>query len=299
MADFLSSALGVGAAVGGYMLGGIPGAIAGATLGGSFMTNQTNIDLASEQRDFSAQQASTTYSRGAADMARAGLNPILAYANPAQVASYQQPQIQNSLALGASAFNDARATDAKMTKDYSSANRDLTEAGATEARLPHEVSNLKTVNQKLLSEIENISFQNKFIDANTAKSVAETGLTHAQTNVASAQASNIRQDTLKKVEETALAKLNQALADSTISKQRVEQIVLYADAALKSEQAKTALSQQQLNDAQKALAEVRQTLAEPSTTFNKNHPYWSQFLEGSSRLFKSVPGLSLLIKAGD
>ena len=92
--------------------GTLPGA---ATLAGSVLTNSTNRDLASQQMAFSAQQAGSIYQRGSADMIAAGLNPILAYANPAQVASYQQPQIQNALGAASNAAVSAYTAEGQYT----------------------------------------------------------------------------------------------------------------------------------------------------------------------------------------
>lgn len=268
------------------------------SFGGSVMTNSTNKSLSTQQQTFSAQQAGSIYQRGAKDMIEAGLNPILAYANPAQVASYQQPNIQNSLgnaaASAVSAYQAHTSGESQKASAY-----DLTESGHTRKGVrPHEIERLKTVNKHLLAQIEAISFGNRLTEANTAKSIAETGLTNAQTEVATAQAAETRQRTLTGASQEALNKTMDIFRQGEISLQKIQQISMYADIALKSAQAQQSMSQTDLNAAQKAAVEVRTLTQQPAAKFNQDYPRYSTILEGLKRTFEAVPGLSILMKEG-
>lgn len=289
------------------------GAAAGAaTLAGSVMTNSTNRDLASQQMAFSAQQAGSIYQRGAADMIAAGLNPILAYANPAQVASYQQPQIQNALGLAANAAVSAYAAEGQYSAhkaaavgSHAGAYRDTETGHTVKARRPGEVSQLENINKHLLAQIEAISFGNRLTEANTAKSIAETGLTHAQTQVATAQSAELRQRALTGASQEALNRTMETVQKGLLDMQKVQQIVMYADAALKSKQANQAMSATELNKAQEALAKVNSSLVdakrlgiEPEASFNRDFPRFTEALAGMREVFRSIPGLSILMKEG-
>jgi hypothetical protein len=303
MADLGSSAASTAAASGSSM---VPAALAGgASLAGSVMTNSTNKALANQQMQFSAQQASSIYQRGSADMIAAGLNPILAYANPAQVASYQQPQIQNSLAIASQA-----ATSAYQAHTQGEANKataySTTETGhTTKATRPGQVQQIGHVNEKLLSEIEAISFGNALTQANTAKVSQETKTSAALEASHTAQAAESKQRALTSATQEALNRTMEKVQEGQLTIQKVQQIVMYADAALKSSQAKQALSADKLNAANAALSDMNKSLAEakrqniePEAKFNRDFPRFSESLAGMREVFRSIPGLSILMKEG-
>jgi polyhydroxyalkanoate synthesis regulator phasin len=181
------SALGIAAPA--TEAGALAAGTAGATLLGSDMQNQTAINLANQQQAFSAQQASTIYQRGAADLAAAGINPILAYGSPASMGSYVQPNIQPSLSLAAGAFNSAYDVGSRS-------NLQNTEAGDIIKQQPHKVALLH-------SEKLNKDAATNYVNASTVKTgeetknvIQDTALKGAQTGATSAQHAKTIQDTL-------------------------------------------------------------------------------------------------------
>lgn len=286
----------------GLLSAGIAG---GASLAGSVMTNSTNKALADQQMAFSAQQAGSIYQRGAADMAAAGLNPILAYANPAQVASYQQPQIQNALGLATQAATSAYQAEGQVTAHHAAAHRDTETGHSTKAKRSGEVEQLGNINKKLLAEIEAISFGNALTQANTAKAAQDTKTSAALEASHSANAVNLKQQALTGAAQEALNRTMEKVQNGQLSLQTVQKIVMYADAALKSKQADQALSATQLNAANEALSRVNSSLVDakregiqPEASFNKNWPRFTEALAGMREVFRSIPGLSILMKEG-
>lgn len=85
------------------LIGGLAGA--GASYLGQQSTNKANKKLAREQMDFQEQMRATQYQTTMADMAKAGLNPILAYKQGgAGNLSGASAQMQNPAAAGMDAF---------------------------------------------------------------------------------------------------------------------------------------------------------------------------------------------------
>lgn len=92
----------IGAAAGGFF-GGPTGAMIGGSLGSSLMqqqgqkeANKQNVSLAREQMAFQERMSSSAYQRSMADLDKAGLNPMLAFAQGgASAPTGQTAQVQN------------------------------------------------------------------------------------------------------------------------------------------------------------------------------------------------------------
>lgn len=215
------------------LAGYAPWISAGATLLGSMMNNNTSRSLASQQQAFSAAQAASIYQRGAADLAAAGINPILAYGSPAQMASYTQPNIQPSLALAVQSFNSA--LDSHISAKYKNSQQGLTTAQtATERKRP--------------------------------------ALVDAQTSATSASDANTRMDTTLKAEHVQIARIEQKLKSGQIGLQDLQAVVLQSQAYLNSASAKSHLSSAALSDAHANLAHIESVLRSPEVRSVLEHP---------------------------
>lgn len=233
---------------------------AGATLLGSMLNNNTSRSLASQQQAFSAQQASTIYQRGAADLAAAGVNPILAYGSPASMGSYTQPNIQPSLALAAQAFNSALDT--------------------------HSSSSLKYSQQGLTT-------------AQTANEPTRGGLLHAQTEGTNAQTVKTKLESIHEIEKTQKTKFEQDLIKGSITLQSIEGELKRAQTYLASESAKTQMSVRTLNNARSDLVDVERMLKDPELRSKLEHPDLHQASETSQAAGKiAEPFLNLVKTVG-
>lgn len=206
---------------------------AGATLLGSMMNNNTAVSLANQQQAFSASQAATIYSRGAQDLANAGINPILAYGSPASMASYSQPNIQPSLALGAGAFSTALEAS----------------SGA----------NLKSAQQNL-------------VNAQTTTEYQRPALVNAQASATSAQTAKTKMDTWASLENTKLTQIEQRMREGQIGLVDLQKMATQAQTFLYSASAQAQLSTADLNKARSALTDLQSQLAKPEVSYQLDHP---------------------------
>jgi hypothetical protein len=102
------SILGILGSAAGYALGGMPGALLGASIGGGIDTNQARADAAASANEFSANQYATRYQTQAKDMEAAGLNPMLAYMqSPGSSPTGQQYQVSNPYEGASQAYSSA------------------------------------------------------------------------------------------------------------------------------------------------------------------------------------------------
>ena len=115
------------------MFDGFAGSVVGgiADVLGQQQTNQTNIDLANQANQFSAQQFATRYQTTVQDLQKAGLNPMLAYGQGGgsppsavgiaqQTNPYQRAGDVASKALGAAnTAMQTQLTDAQVAESIS------------------------------------------------------------------------------------------------------------------------------------------------------------------------------------
>lgn len=247
--------------VAGVATGGIPwGSIiaGGATLLGSQSNNNTARSLAAQQQAFSASQASTIYQRGAADLAAAGINPILAYGSPASMGSYTQPNIQPSLSLAANAAVNAYEVGANVVSKQAQSNLHNAQS-VTESHRPH--------------------------------------LIDAETNATSARDANTRMDTLLKHEQIQKTKFESDLVKGNISLQSLQAEVLRSQAYLNSENAKSQLSVRALNNARSDLVDVERMLRDPELRSKLEHPDLHSAAETSKAASEIAEPFLNLVKA--
>lgn len=215
------------------MAGYAPWIGAGATLLGSMMNNNTARSLAGQQQAFSASQAATIYQRGAADLAAAGINPILAYGSPASMASYTQPNIQPSLALAAGAFNSALDSQSSAALKYSQQNLTGAQA-ATESYKP--------------------------------------AYTHALTQSVNASTANTNMDTVYKAEQVKKTQFEEDFIKGNIKLQDIEGVLRTAQAYLFSEQAKSQTNSRALMNSQAEFIDVQRMLKDPELSAKLKNP---------------------------
>lgn len=252
---------------------------AGATLLGSQMTNNTNMSLANQQMAFSAAQASSIYSRGAQDLANAGINPILAYSSPASMASYSQPNIQPSISLAAGAFNSALDAQSRSALNTST-------AGSIDMKAPWEAAYTQQIIRNKKTEQGYTSAQTAFTGANIAKVIAETGSVDANT-------AKTKMETVLTHENVLLTQIKQEAEKANVSYLTGMQAVNAADVLLKHAQATNALSSSDLNRYQSELAKQKAVLNQPDLHNVMNHEdaanfgAWLRSLNPLTGLFKT------------
>lgn len=86
------------------------GIAAGANVGGQWMANRANTQLAREQMAFQERMSSTAYQRATQDMKEAGLNPALMYGSASAASSPvgARPEVRNVMGNISSAGQMAR-----------------------------------------------------------------------------------------------------------------------------------------------------------------------------------------------
>lgn len=133
---------------------------AGASLLGTYLTNDQSASNAASAQAFSAQQYASRYQTQVKDMEAAGLNPMLSYMNapPGSPQGVNAP-VQN-YASAVQAFNDTRSTDSNINLQSSQA--DLNQAQSqlvdtTVAKVSAETRNLDSLNDQIKATVLNLA----------------------------------------------------------------------------------------------------------------------------------------------
>lgn len=149
------------AAVAGAAIGGVFGSIVSAW--SQHKTNQHNAALAYQSMDFSERMSSTQYQRGMADMRKAGLNPMLAYAQGgASAPTGDTIAAQNPLAnigQGVSSAMDAL----RLNKDLEQADVSMELLKAQKLVADTTIQTNVNTAKKLISETKTIDIHNLVI----------------------------------------------------------------------------------------------------------------------------------------
>lgn len=161
---------GAGAVLGSAGIGAAANII-GGLIGkrGQEEANATNIQLAREQMRFQERMSSTAYQRATTDLAKSGLNRILALGNPATTPAGARAMVASTgapLAAGvAGAASSAReAIQQRAQRQMMQAQIDLLEQNTIKSRQDAATA----------AELQNLYYQN------TARSVAETRIATAR-----------------------------------------------------------------------------------------------------------------------
>lgn len=174
----------------GSLLGGVAGALGSVT--GGVLANSASAASVSQQENFQAQMADTTYQRTVADMEAAGLNPMLAYGNSLDAtpggASYTAQNVASgavnsgvsAASVNADVSNTESQTDlnqaqlSKVAADTKASNASAAQANANAAATLASIP-LKTLENTparaanaIISNINNSAYTNAVTDAGHA-----------------------------------------------------------------------------------------------------------------------------------
>jgi hypothetical protein len=259
------SDVGIGTALGGLFDATPSGAFSGAaTLLGVNSMNNTAISLANQQQAFSASQASTIYQRGASDLAKAGINPILAYGNPAAVAQYSTPNIQPSLSMAVQNANSANDVSTRRLTGNSQVALNSAETARTYA-LTGPQANALTAEAGLKYK------QQTLTDAQTATEQTKPNYNLALTGATTAHTANLIQDTALKAAQAQTQAIQQILIKHQITGTDATTALNKAMTLTESYKQAHLISQTDANAADAELTRARTTISGIDVNNALNH----------------------------